>query len=156
MPKTYVEIIEVANKEGLIPDELVDTYKNMARFRNRVIHLYNDDCIVNAKDYNAGGARYNTNYIQGVGIGSITDSLAALKKHLFEDNSYSWEEMLFALNNNFSNREAMRHYIINKTPHYKNDDDYADSIMQAVKALKALFTWSVLTSEWTDTTSSLM
>ena len=38
-----------------------------------------DDCIKKGKDYNAGGARYNTNYIQGVGLGSMTDSLAAIK-----------------------------------------------------------------------------
>ncbi|MCJ7806598.1 MAG: formate C-acetyltransferase/glycerol dehydratase family glycyl radical enzyme, partial [Clostridia bacterium] len=68
------------------------------------LSLIIDDCIQNAKDYNAGGARYNTNYIQGVGIGSITDSLAALKKHLFEDNKYSWSEMLSALSDNYSER----------------------------------------------------
>ena len=43
-----------------------------------------DDCIVSGKDYNAGGARYNSSYIQGVGLGSITDSLAALKYHIFD------------------------------------------------------------------------
>ena len=37
------------------------------------------DCIERGKDYNAGGARYNTSYIQGVGIGSITDSLSRNK-----------------------------------------------------------------------------
>ena len=40
-----------------------------------------DDCIANGMDYNAGGARYNTSYIQGVGMGSITDSLSAIKKY---------------------------------------------------------------------------
>lgn len=96
------------------------------------LSLIIDDCIDNALDYNAGGARYNTNYIQGVGIGSITDSLTALKKHIFEDKRYSWNEMLDALKNNFSEREAMRQHIIHKTPHYGNDDDYADTIMQNV------------------------
>lgn len=96
------------------------------------LSLIIDDCIDNAKDYNAGGARYNTNYIQGVGIGSITDSLTVLKKHLFEENRYNWAEMLSALRDNFSDREAMRQYLINRTPHYGNDDDYADMIMQNV------------------------
>lgn len=96
------------------------------------LSLIIDDCIDNALDYNAGGARYNTNYIQGVGIGSITDSLTAIKKHIFEDKRYSWNEMLDALKNNFSEREAMRQHIIHKTPHYGNDDDYADMIMQNV------------------------
>ncbi|HYG57959.1 MAG TPA: pyruvate formate lyase family protein, partial [Symbiobacteriaceae bacterium] len=43
-----------------------------------------DDCITKGKDYNNGGPRYNTNYIQGVGIGSITDSLSAIKRHVFD------------------------------------------------------------------------
>jgi len=96
------------------------------------LSLIIEDCIGNARDYNAGGARYNTNYIQGVGIGSITDSLAALKMHVFEKKTYGWDEVLFALNNDFTGLENMRQYLIHKTPHYGNDDDYADSIMQDI------------------------
>jgi trans-4-hydroxy-L-proline dehydratase len=96
------------------------------------LSLIIDDCLENARDYNAGGARYNTNYIQGVGIGSITDSLAALKKHVFEDQKYSLPELLAVLKENFSGKEEVRQYLIHKTPHYGNDDDYADSIMKQV------------------------
>jgi len=96
------------------------------------LSLIIDDCLENARDYNAGGSRYNTNYIQGVGIGSITDSLAALKKHVFEDQRYSLEELLGLLKSNFTGREEVRQYLIHKTPHYGNDDDYADSIMKQV------------------------
>ena len=103
--------------------------KNMpAPFLSLII----DDCLENARDYNAGGSRYNTNYIQGVGIGSITDSLAALKNHVFEDQKYTLPELLAVLKNNFSGREEVRQYLIHKTPHYGNDDDYADSIMKQV------------------------
>lgn len=96
------------------------------------LSLIIDDCLENARDYNDGGARYNTNYIQGVGIGSITDSLSALKKHVFEDKKYSLQELLAVLRNNFSGKEEVRQYLIHKTPHYGNDDDYADSIMKQV------------------------
>ncbi|MDW7739259.1 MAG: DUF86 domain-containing protein [Bacillota bacterium] len=41
LAKTYVEIVELAAKNGLISDDMAEVYKNMARFRNRVIHLYN-------------------------------------------------------------------------------------------------------------------
>ena len=47
-----------------------------------------DDCIKRGKDYNAGGARYNSNYIQGVGIGTLADSFAAIKLHVFENRNY--------------------------------------------------------------------
>ncbi len=55
-----------------------------------------DDCIQNGKDYNAGGARYNSRYIQGVGIGSITDSLSAIKHHVFEKGTVSMVQLLEA------------------------------------------------------------
>jgi pyruvate-formate lyase len=48
------------------------------------LSLLIDDCIDNGRDYNAGGARYNTSYIQGVGLGSITDALTAIKVHVFD------------------------------------------------------------------------
>ncbi|MEW6252168.1 MAG: glycyl radical protein [Planctomycetota bacterium] len=47
------------------------------------LSLLTDDCIQKGQDYNAGGARYNTSYIQGVGIGTLTDSFAAIRKHVF-------------------------------------------------------------------------
>jgi trans-4-hydroxy-L-proline dehydratase len=96
------------------------------------LSLIIDDCIENARDYNAGGSRYNTNYIQGVGIGSITDSLTAIKKHVYDDKKYTWEELLAAIKDNFSGREVIRQYILNRTPRYGNDDDYPDQIMQDV------------------------
>lgn len=87
------------------------------------------DCIKNAKDYNGGGARYNTNYIQGVGIGSISDSLAAIKYHLYDKKTFSMEELLTVLKDNFNNREDLRQVLLNGTPKYGNDEDYADAIM---------------------------
>jgi trans-4-hydroxy-L-proline dehydratase len=96
------------------------------------LSLIIDDCLENARDYNAGGSRYNTNYIQGVGIGSITDSLAAIKKHIFEDQKYTLHELIDTIKNNFTGREEIRQYLIHKTPHYGNDDDYADEIMKQV------------------------
>lgn len=91
-----------------------------------------DDCIKNAKDYNAGGARYNTKYIQGVGIGTITDSLTSIKYNVFDKKKFSMDELLEALKNNFDGHEAIYNMVVNKTPKYGNDDDYADDLMQDV------------------------
>lgn len=91
-----------------------------------------DDCIKNAKDYNAGGARYNTKYIQGVGIGTITDSLTSIKYNVFDKKKFSMDELLEALKNNFEGHEAIYNMVVNKTPKYGNDDDYADDLMQDV------------------------
>ncbi|SDK01395.1 trans-4-hydroxy-L-proline dehydratase [Natronincola ferrireducens] len=88
-----------------------------------------DDCIKNGKDYNCGGARYNTNYIQGVGIGSITDSLSGIHYHVFDKQTLSMKELLEVLKKNFEGKEEVRQLFLNKTPRYGNDDDYADDIM---------------------------
>jgi formate C-acetyltransferase len=91
-----------------------------------------DDCIDKAKDYNDGGPRYNTNYIQCVGIGTITDSLSAMRKHVFDDGKLTMTGLLDALAEDFADRNDLRLRLINKTPRYGNDDDYADAIMMRV------------------------
>lgn len=96
------------------------------------LSLLIDDCIEKGKDYNGGGARYNSRYIQGVGIGSITDSLTALKYHVFEQGTVTMSEMMKALDENFSGFESLQEKLLNKTPKYGNDDDYADDIMKRV------------------------
>jgi len=90
------------------------------------------DCIENGKDYNAGGARYNTDYIQGVGIGTITDSFSAIKYHVFEQKNINMEILKKALKENYVGHEEIRQLFLNKTPRYGNDDDYADDIMKLV------------------------
>lgn len=92
------------------------------------------DCIANGKDYYNGGPRYNTNYIQCCGIGTVTDSLSAIRKHVFEDQSVSMAQLLDALKHNFEDHEALRQRLCNKTPFFGNDDDDADTIMQQVYA----------------------
>lgn len=91
-----------------------------------------DDCISKGKDYNAGGARYNTSYIQGVGIGNITDALTAIKYNVFDNKKLTMEELLNAVKKNFEGHEDILHLVKNKTPKYGNDDDYADEIMTEV------------------------
>ena len=90
------------------------------------------DCIANGKDYYNGGPRYNTNYIQCCGIGTVTDGLSAIKKHVFEEKTLSMDQLLGALNSDFKDQEPLRLRLANKTPFFGNDDDYADRIMQRV------------------------
>lgn len=96
--------------------------------------LVTEDCIANGLDYNAGGARYNTTYMQGVGIGSITDGLASIKYNVYDKKNCTMAEMLDALAHNYEGEQYQLLYnlVTRKTPKYGNDDDYADAIMKDV------------------------
>lgn len=87
-----------------------------------------DDCISKGKDYYNGGPRYNTSYIQCTGLGTVTDSLAVLKKHIFDEQNFGMGALLNALNKNFEGDERLRQFILNRTPFFGNDDSYADEI----------------------------
>lgn len=96
------------------------------------LSLFIDDCVAKGKDYNDGGARYNTNYVQGVGLGTITDSLAAVKHNVFDKKHVTMGQLLKALKTDFRGDEPLRQRLVNRTPKYGNDDDYADEIMREV------------------------
>src|ERR1039458_7616281 len=96
------------------------------------LSLLVDDCILKGGDYNDGGPRYNSTYIMGVAPGTTTDSLAALKYHVFDHQNLSMDELLAALRANFEGCEKTRLMLWNKTPKYGNDDPYADEILVQV------------------------
>ncbi len=131
-------------------EELFDAYKKQLKFfvdikirgNNIIEKIYAEymptpflsllisDCIQKGKDYHCGGARYNTSYIQGVGLGSITDAMASLKYNVFDKKKLTMKGLLKALKNNFEGEEKIRLMLLNQTPKYGNDDDYADDIMR--------------------------
>jgi formate C-acetyltransferase len=96
------------------------------------LSLFIDDCIEKGKDYNDGGARYNTNYVQGVGLGTATDSLTAIKFNVFDKAYTTMNDLLKAVKTNFHEYESLRQRLVSRTPKYGNDDDYADQIMRAI------------------------
>jgi pyruvate formate-lyase/glycerol dehydratase family glycyl radical enzyme len=96
------------------------------------LSLLIDDCVARGKDYHDGGPRYNTTYIQAVGLGSLTDQLAAVKYHVYEQQDLTMDGLLRALAADFAGDERMRRLLMNRTPRYGNDDDYADDIMRQV------------------------
>ena len=90
------------------------------------LSLLIDDCIESGVDYNNGGARYNTSYIQGVGLGSLTDILTSIKYNVFDKKNISFKKLVTATEDDFENQAELRNKLINHTPKYGNDDDYAD------------------------------
>lgn len=96
------------------------------------LSVVTNDCISNAKDYNAGGARYNTNYIQGVGIGTVTDCVASVKYNVFDEKNFTMEELIDAMEHDFEGYDYIYSLVHDKTPKYGNDDDYADDLMREI------------------------
>ncbi|MCY3413442.1 MAG: glycyl radical protein [Candidatus Heimdallarchaeota archaeon] len=129
-------------------DELMEAFKTQVNFfvdikikGNRIIErlwaeqlpavflsILIEDCIKNGKDYNDGGARYNSTYIQMVGIGSLTDSLSSLKYNVFDTKRMTMDEMITLLKTDFDN-QIHHSLLLTDTPKYGNDDDYADSFL---------------------------
>jgi len=101
------------------------------------LSLLIDDCIANATDYNAGGARYNTSYVQGVGLGSITDNLSALSRLVFDEEALSMDELLKAMNANFEGYDDLRYRLIYDVPKWGNNNDYADKL--AVRVFNSFY-----------------
>ncbi|MFI5179873.1 MAG: trans-4-hydroxy-L-proline dehydratase [Thermoanaerobaculia bacterium] len=101
------------------------------------LSVLTDDCIAKGCDYNAGGARYNNTFIQAVGIGTVTDSLAAIKRVVFEQKAMTLEDLVGALDADFAGREPDRQRLVNRMPKYGNDDDAADDLM--VRVFSAAF-----------------
>jgi pyruvate formate-lyase/glycerol dehydratase family glycyl radical enzyme len=93
------------------------------------LSLLTDDCITTGRDYHAGGARYNSSYIQGVGLGTLTDALAVIQYHVFDRKTLTMEALLSALKADFIGHEDIRQLFLNKTPRYGNDDDIPDRLM---------------------------
>jgi len=94
--------------------------------------LVMDDCIARGLDYHNGGARYNPTYIQGVGIGTVTDALTAVKYHVFDKQELKMDELLAAMRADFQGYEQLQNKLLNHTPKYGNDDDYADAVAQEI------------------------
>ena len=101
------------------------------------LSLLIEDCILNGRDYNDGGARYNTSYIQGVGLGSITDMLSSIRYNVYDNKNYTWAEILKAISDNFIGHDKLQYDLIYNTPKYGNDDNYVDR--QALRVFEIFY-----------------
>lgn len=87
-----------------------------------------DDCIDKATDWHVGGSRYKEATLSAVGVGTVADALSGIKKHVFENKTFSMAALCRALDSNFAEAEPLRQTLVNHTPQYGNDDDEADSL----------------------------
>lgn len=87
-----------------------------------------NDCIERGMDVTAGGAHYNLSGIQVIQPANVADSLAALKKLVFDEQRVSKKELLEALRDDFEDNELLRQILLNKSPKYGNDVPWVDEL----------------------------
>ncbi len=121
--KQFNHFIDIKIKGSIIIERIYAQY-----MPSPFLSILIDDCIKKGKDYNAGGARYNSSYIQGVGLGTITDSLSSIKFNVFDKKNFTMKQMLEILEKNFENKKEEQEKLLFFTPKYGNDDDYADDL----------------------------
>ena len=110
---TACEVVEKAHME-LLPTPFLSAVIN--------------DCMEKGVDVTAGGAKYNFSGIQLIQAANLADSLAAIKKLVYEEERIGAQELLDALQDNFDGCEAMRSALLNKAPKYGNDVAWVDQI----------------------------
>ena len=89
-----------------------------------------EGCVESGRDITDGGAKYNLTAVNGCGMANTADSLAAIKKVIFEDNLFTLDKLKEILSNNFQGEEALRQLLINKAPKFGNDDDNVDLLLK--------------------------
>ena len=90
------------------------------------------DCVERGVEVQSGGARYNIEGISGVGLADVADSLAAIKKLVFEDKTLTMKQVLDAIKDDFVGHEDVRLQLLKAAPHYGNNDPYVDRIAREV------------------------
>ncbi|GAB4344781.1 MAG: glycyl radical protein [Candidatus Abyssubacteria bacterium] len=132
--KTYDDFL-AAVKEQLkdILLQTIDVYSAWDGLRAKFLPVpylssHIGGCLDSGKDVRQGGAKYNFITVEGCSISTLADSVAAVKKLVFEDRLVSMADLVAALREDFSGKEPLRQMLIHRAPKFGNDDDYVDSI----------------------------
>jgi formate C-acetyltransferase len=92
-----------------------------------------DSCLDRGKTLKNGGAKYDYVSQSNIGPSVVGDSLAAVKKLVFDDRVLTLEDLKKALDDNFEGKEGARiRQLCKKAPKFGNDDDYVDTIVADV------------------------
>lgn len=103
------------------------------RFHNPLISSTIDGCIESGRDMTAGGARYNFGSVGGGGLGTVVDSLVAIRTLVFEERSLTLRELRQALACNFRGHEPLRQRLA-AMPRFGNDEPHVDELARDIVA----------------------
>ncbi len=96
------------------------------------LSLLVDGCAESRKDCRAGGTKYNYITVEALGLATAADSLAAVKKLVYEESRFSMDRLIQGLETDFESDEELRQLLINHAPKYGNDDEEADQLAREI------------------------
>lgn len=118
-----VEMIRLMTEAGNMADTIRAKYQPTP-----YLSALMDKCAENGKDVNEGGTVWNFNTVEGMGIATVADSVAAVKKMVYDDKKTTMTELVKAIESNFEGYEELRQLLRSKAPKFGNDDDFVDDI----------------------------
>jgi formate C-acetyltransferase len=121
------EIVRLLTTAGSMADTLRAKYQPTP-----YLSALMDGCAERGKDVNEGGTDWNFNTVEGMGIATLADSLAAVKMMVYDQKRVTMHELLSALKDNYEGHEELRQLLRQKAPKFGNDDDYVDAIARDI------------------------
>ncbi|WP_417561455.1 (2S)-3-sulfopropanediol dehydratase [Marinomonas sp.] len=133
--QSFEEVLESVDKQFAYWCDQLCSCLNVTDKMHRMIKptpyisAFFEGCIESGKDLTYGGAKYNGTAPQAAGIATCADSLATIKKLVFDDKKYTGKELLDAVKDNWEGHQKL-YALVNssKIPHYGNDNDEADEL----------------------------
>lgn len=138
--QSYDEFYEAYMHEVLsMANDVVDNYIKHKPTRYKInpsvlLSAITDDCIAKGRDIHNKGCRYTIYGLYITGYSHVIDSLAAIKKYVYDEKTLSMDELCEAMRTNYEGREDLRQMLQHEAPKYGNGDAFADEI--AVKFIK--------------------
>jgi formate C-acetyltransferase len=125
---TFEELMEIVREAiNIQAREIMDATAHIYMEPAPFLSLMMDDCVEKGRDISLGGT-YNNYGIHGTGLSTAVDSLAAIRRYIFEDQRISKEELKEALRTNYEGREDLYGLLRYEAPKMGNDDDAVDSL----------------------------
>ncbi|MGI5971648.1 MAG: glycyl radical protein [Oscillospiraceae bacterium] len=133
---SFEELLEAfyTQTKSMLDWDIVSTHERlhlMAGVPTPLLSSIFRDCAANGRDITSNGVTYRTYSIALLGIPNVADSLAAIKKTVFDDRTLTIDRVLRLLENNLEgDDEAL--YLLKKAPKFGNNDPYVDDIARDV------------------------
>ncbi len=124
----FKEQFKYFSNQVFMQNQIFDSMKT-GYLASPVMSMLHDQCFEQCKDIHRPDLEnvVQIGFWEPTGFGTITDSLTAIKKLVFEDKLFTMKQLITALKNNFEGYQDVYHYCIN-APKYGNNDPYADEV----------------------------